>query len=341
MIISNMNMYLQRKNKIDHYLLLWLIVVLILVFFMVIIGGITRLTDSGLSMIEWRPLYGILPPLGHEEWNRVFKLYKNSPEYIYYNKGMNLSEFKFIFFWEFFHRLFGRIIGVVFIVPFIYFAIKKYLSKNILLKLIIIFFFGFLQGIIGWWMVESGLSKDPYISQYRLTLHLGNAFFIMFLLVWLIMDLREGFTRIKFNLGLLTLLILVFTILAGAFVAGMDAGLMYNTYPLMNGNFFPDQYLELGIFDPFENPGSAQFHHRHLGLFSLLVIFYFYYKNFNNKMVKYRLNFLIFLIIVQFGLGIFILNKFVPVPLASLHQIGAMIIFILLTTIIHTQNRDS
>ena len=324
--------------KQHTFLLNWLTLIFILVLAMIVIGGITRITDSGLSMVEWRPLLGFLPPLNNQEWERVFDLYKNTPEYSYYNKGMLLSDFKFIFFWEYFHRLWGRIIGIVFIIPFIYLIVTKKIEKSIALRLMVILFFGSLQAFIGWWMVKSGLIDKPDVSQYRLAIHFGNSLLILFLLFWLILDLKNKKSKIKFDLNLIIFLILFITIIAGSIVAGMDAGLMYNTYPLMNDSFFPIDYLSLGILDPFENPGSAQFHHRHLGLISLIAIGIFFVKNLYKKKVLLELLFLIVLIIIQFLLGVYILLNYVPNLNASLHQIGAVLIFLTMIKIIHTLN---
>ena len=331
-----MEINIETKNK--KIIIFWLITLLFAIFLMVIIGGLTRLTDSGLSMVEWKPFLGFLPPLNDKEWERVFKLYKSSAEYKFYNIGMEISEFKKIFFWEYVHRLFGRLIGILFFIPFTFFVIKKMISNSIIYRLLIILFFGSIQGLIGWWMVKSGLAENPYISQYRLSIHLANAFLIMFLILWLIMDFYEGVSRIKFNFNLLILFVLSITIIAGAFVAGMDAGLMYNTYPLMNGKILPEHYGQLGYLDPLENPGSIQFHHRHLGLLTLIGLFFVFFANKKNSYLKKRLYALLILALSQFGLGIFILLKFVPIAFASMHQIGAMMIFLLLTSIIHSQN---
>ena len=326
----------ETENK--KLIMFWLITLLFSIFLMVIIGGITRLTNSGLSMVEWKPFLGFLPPLNDIEWDRVFNLYRTSPEYKFYNKGMGITEFKKIFFWEYIHRLFGRLIGILFLIPFILFIIKKRISNPIIFRLLIILLLGSLQGLIGWWMVKSGLAEKPDISQYRLSIHLANAFLIMFLLLWLIMDFFEGVSKIKFNFNLLILFVLSITIIAGALVAGMDAGLMYNTYPLMDGEIFPNHYGQLGYLDPLENPGSAQFHHRHLGLLTFIGLLLVYYKNKNNLYLKNRLYTLLILAFSQFGLGIFILLNFIPIVFASLHQVGAMIIFLLLISIIHSQN---
>ena len=328
-------------NNISTSMLTWLYLTLVSVVIMVFIGGITRLTDSGLSMVEWRPFLGIFPPLSEKEWVRVFELYKKTPEFIFYNNEINLDGFKEIFFWEYFHRIWGRFIGLIFIIPFTYFLIKNKLSKDLICKLTIILFFGVFQAILGWWMVESGFIKNPDISQYRLALHLSNAFIIMFFLVWVIMDIHEGSSKIKFNFDLLVLITLILTIIAGSFVAGMDAGLMYNTYPLMNDKFFPDDYGSLGIKDPFDNPASAQFNHRHLGFLALIALLLFYIKNFSKINIKFRLNLCLTLIIFQFILGIVILLNYVPIVFASMHQVGATLIFLIFTSIIHTQNKIS
>ena len=327
-----------KPIKHNTFLLNWLTLIFILVIAMIVIGGITRITDSGLSMVEWRPLLGFLPPLNDQEWERVFDLYKNTPEYSHYNKGMLFSEFKFIFFWEYFHRLWGRIIGIVFIIPFVYLIFTKKIERFIIIRLLVILFFGSLQAFIGWWMVKSGLIDKPDVSQYRLAIHFGNSLLILFLLFWLILDLKNKKSKIKFDLNLIIFLILFITIIAGSLVAGMDAGLMYNTYPLMNDNFFPIDYLSLGFLDPFENPGSAQFHHRHLGLISLIAIGIFFVKNLYKKKVFLELLLLIFLISIQFLLGVYILLNYVPNLNASLHQIGAVLIFLTMIKIIHTLN---
>mgnify|MGYP001360330716 CR=1 FL=1 len=327
-----------KSLKQHVFLLNWLTLIFILVISMIIIGGITRITDSGLSMVEWRPFLGFLPPLNDQEWKRVFDLYKDTPEYSYYNKGMILADFKLIFFWEYFHRLWGRLIGVCFILPFIYLVFTKKLDKFLTFRLLTILFFGSLQAFIGWWMVESGLYDRPDVSQYRLAIHFGNSLLILFLIYWLILDLKNTKSKIHFDANLIIFIIVFITIVAGSFVAGMDAGLMYNTYPLMNDSFFPSDYLSLGYLDPFENPGSAQFHHRHLGLISLIAIGIFFLKNFYIKKVFLELLFLIILIIIQFVLGVYILLNYVPNLNASLHQIGAILIFLTMIKIIHTLN---
>ena len=325
-------------NYVPKHISSWLIITIIMVIMMIIIGGITRLTDSGLSMVEWRPLVGFIPPLNDNEWNRIFGLYMISPEYIFNNNGMSLTDFKEIYFWEYFHRLWGRLIGIMFIVPFIYFMIIRSIPKFLIKRMIFIFFLGGLQGLIGWWMVKSGLVNDPTVSQYRLTIHLSNAFLILFLLTWSVLDLQEGSVKIKLNFSFFILLLLSITIIAGAFVAGMDAGLMYNEYPLMGNSFIPENYGEYYLLDPFENPASAQFHHRHLALLTLISIIIFAFKNYRicNDLKMRKIVLLMGIIVTfQFLLGIITLINMVPVHLGALHQTGAILLFLFVTVGIH------
>ena len=319
----------------------WLLSTIIMVVLMILIGGVTRLTDSGLSMVEWRPLWGFLPPTSEIEWKRVFELYMNSPEYIFKNNGMSLEEFKEIFFWEYFHRLWGRLIGIVFIIPMLFFIILKKIPKSILSKLFIILFLGGLQGFIGWWMVKSGLVNDPSVSQYRLTIHLSNALLILSLLIWVYLEIKEGVSQIKPDFSFFMFSILFITIIAGAFVAGMDAGLMYNEYPFMGESLIPENYGEYELLDPFENPASAQFHHRHLALFTTLCTLFYCYKYYfesEDKKVK-KLSLLISIVVCsQFTLGIITLINMVPVYLGAIHQTGAVILFISLICSMHRLN---
>ena len=320
---------------------IWLLSTIIMVMLMILIGGVTRLTDSGLSMVEWRPLWGFLPPISQFEWNRVFELYMKSPEYIFKNKGMSLEEFKEIFFWEYFHRLWGRLIGIIFIIPLLFFIIVKKIPKSILSKLFLILFLGGLQGFIGWWMVKSGLVNDPTVSQYRLTIHLSNALLILSLLIWVYLDVKEGVSQIKPDFSFFMFSILFITIIAGAFVAGMDAGLMYNEYPFMGDSLIPENYGEYQLLDPFENPASAQFHHRHLALFTTLCTLFYCYKHYfesEDKKVK-KLSLLISIVVCsQFTLGIITLINMVPVYLGAIHQTGAVILFISLICSMHRLN---
>ena len=323
------------------YISQWLYSIIFMVVLMILIGGITRLTDSGLSMVEWRPIWGFLPPISDEEWKRVFSLYMNSPEYFLKNKGMSIIEFKEIFFWEYFHRLWGRLIGIIFIIPLIIFYLLNKIPNSILLKLLTILFLGSLQAIIGWWMVKSGLVNDPTVSQYRLAIHLSNALLILFLLLWTLLEINNGLSKIKLDFSFLIFCFLFITIVAGAFVAGMDAGLMYNEYPFMGYSLIPENYGEYGFLDPFENPASAQFHHRHIALFTTICILIYCYRNFKqngDKIVKKWSLFMGAIVSSQFFLGIFTLINMVPIYLGALHQAGAVILFISVTIIMHRLN---
>ena len=330
-------------NSISNqkYINTWLYTTIIMVVLMILIGGITRLTDSGLSMVEWRPIWGFLPPITDEEWKRVFSLYMSSPEYIFKNQGMSIIEFKKIFFWEYFHRLWGRLIGIVFIIPLIIFYLFNKIPNSILLKLLTILFLGSLQAIIGWWMVKSGLVNDPTVSQYRLAVHLSNALLILFLLIWTLLEFKNGHSKIKLDFSFIIFCFLFTTIIAGAFVAGMDAGLMYNEYPLMGYSFIPENYGENGFLDPFENPASAQFHHRHIALFTTICVLIYCYRNYthsSDSIVKKYSLFMSAIVCFQFFLGIFTLINMVPIYLGALHQTGAVILFIFLTIIMHRLN---
>ena len=328
-------------SPLSKHVSTWLLSSIVMVILMIIIGGVTRLTDSGLSMVEWRPLYGFLPPMSELEWNRVFQLYKISPEYIFKNNGMDLFQFKKIFFWEYFHRLWGRLIGIVFIIPFLIFLFLKQIPKLILNKIFIILLLGSIQGVVGWWMVKSGLVKDPSVSQYRLAIHLSNALLILFLLVWVYLDTKEGHSLIKFNYSLFVFLILSTTIVAGAFVAGMDAGLMYNEYPLMGDRLIPENYGKYKLLDPFENPASAQFHHRHLAFLTMVSVLIYSFKSYNSNYDLKSKRIAIFLACVvcfQFLLGVITLINMVPVHLGVLHQTGAVILFLGFAISMHRNN---
>ena len=336
-----------QANIIKHtnnIVLIWLITIIVMVLIMILIGGITRLTGSGLSMVEWRPVLGFLPPLSEYEWNRVFQLYANSPEYIKINNGMNLEEFKKIFFWEYFHRLWGRLIGIIFFIPLVLFIVLQKIPKIILPKILIVFFLGGLQSIIGWWMVKSGLVNDPTVSQYRLATHLSNALLILFFLVWIYLDLKEGISKIRFNFSLLIFFLVSSTIVAGAFVAGMDAGLMYNEYPLMGGSFIPETYGDYEFLDPFENPASAQFHHRHLALLTtiltLIYSFNIYSQTEDGKIKKIAI-ITALIVFSQFLLGIITLINMVPITLGAIHQTGAVILFLSIIIGMHRLNIKS
>jgi cytochrome c oxidase assembly protein subunit 15 len=230
----------------------WLFAVAFLVFLMVVVGGITRLTESGLSITEWRPITGALPPLSQADWEEAFALYKATPEYQQINRGMALADFKFIFFWEWFHRLLGRVIGLAYALPLAWFAVKRQLPEGYSGRLFVLLLLGGLQGLIGWWMVVSGLSLRTDVSHFRLAVHLMTALLILGLLVWTALDMRRGRSRLTLKAAGL-LLVLAIQILFGAWTAGLNAGLAASDWPLMNGRFFPEIAVTADAlaYDPF------------------------------------------------------------------------------------------
>ena len=327
---------INRTKEADKAVAIWLAVIAGMVAAMVIIGGITRVTGSGLSMVEWRPLLGWLPPLSDEEWQRIFKLYQNSPEYRYINTWMDLSAFKSIFWWEYIHRLWGRLIGVAFFLPFIFFLVTQKIKRRFLSRICLLFFLGGLQGALGWWMVKSGLSSDPSVSQYRLATHLGVAFSILGLLIWTILDLvgKRDVLESKatvYHANTVTGLIFL-TVIGGALVAGLKAGLVYNTFPLMGEGMIPPDYFSVEPYwrNIFENVPAVQFNHRILATITLLAIVSlcvcsrFFCKTERLLRTIYVMT---TLAILQFLLGVLTLVNFVPEGLAVAHQFIGLCLF--------------
>ena len=317
---------------------IWLLTITAMVLLIIVIGGLTRLTESGLSMTDWRPILGVIPPITLQDWIDVFEMYKQTPEFIIVNKNMTMNEFKYIFWWEWFHRIFARLIGVVFIIPLIYFLIKKQVSKSLLLRLPIVFMFGIFQAFVGWWMVKSGLSENPYVSPYRLTFHLLNALIIFSILLWIAMDykhsLKTNFLSKPFSQDFLVFfsIVLVFiTIGTGGFMAGTNSGQSFNTFPLMNGKIIPDDYFleDLGIYNVFENTVAINFNHRWFSIFVFFYIIFVCFKfiRFDNKKVpKILVILVLFFLTLQVALGIVTLLSNVYLPLASMHQTNSILL---------------
>ena len=318
----------------------WLFVMAGLVAMMVFIGGVTRLTGSGLSMVEWRPLMGTLPPLSEAEWLRVFTLYQTSPEFSKVNSDMELAGFKMIFFWEYVHRLWGRLLGLAFVLPLLYFFMRRMIPAGYGLKLIGLMVLGGMQGGIGWWMVASGLVDNPAVSQYRLTIHLSMALLIFLLLLWTGLNLRFGKASLPTAHGAASFVMLVITIIAGAFVAGLDAGLVYNEYPLMGEGFVPVEYGELGLTDAFENPASAQFHHRWLAFFTVIAIASLWWRAAKAN-IGLSAHLMLVMLGVQFALGLTTLLLYVPVWAGALHQLGAVLLLGTIANLLHKMNRGT
>lgn len=330
--------YVQFNDLDQNYknsIMLWLITLTIMVFLIIIIGGLTRLTDSGLSMVDWQPILGTIPPLNNNQWQEVFNDYKLTPEFLYVNKNMTLDEFKYIFWWEWFHRFFARLIGLVFIIPFIYFLIKKNLNSFFYKRFSIIFSLGLFQALVGWWMVKSGLSEDPFVSPYRLTFHLTNAVIIYALLLWTSVEYfhlkSTNFISIRSkNVLILISIILVFvTILSGGFMAGSHAGQSFNTYPLMNGKIIPDDiYLEdLGFLNMFENTVTINFNHRWIATITFIYTFSFFSYLIFKKVINLSNQIIISVLLIltlQFLLGIMALLSNVSIYYGSLHQTNSI-----------------
>ena len=324
-------MHLNDK-KIDIYLNYWLITMFILVSSIIIVGGLTRLTDSGLSITQWEIISGFLPPLTNSDWDRYFALYKKIPEYKFQNFNMNLDEFKIIFWWEWAHRFLGRLIGLCFLIPLIYFAFKKGVKKT--KSLIIIFILICFQGFLGWFMVKSGLINRVDVSHFRLSMHLTTAFIILSLILWQILKFKKTKVNenhyIKWNLPSVFLFLIFLQIIFGAFVSGMDAGKIYNTWPLMGNNYFPDDNNFLNLFNimALSEPSLVQFVHRNLAyiiLFNFLLILYFVI---NEKLSKfyYILKLLGLILFAQIILGILTVLNGAQMFLASMHQISSIIL---------------
>jgi cytochrome c oxidase assembly protein subunit 15 len=327
-----------RSLSNDRAIAAWLFTMAAMVLVMVSIGGITRLTGSGLSIVEWRPLMGFLPPLSDAEWARVFTLYQTSPQYQEVNAGITLSGFKSIFWWEYVHRLWGRLIGVAFFLPFLWFLLRRQLAWSLAPRLVVLFILGGAQGVLGWYMVQSGLVDIPEVSQYRLTAHLVLALALYVALLWTALQLRHPepettpdrrLAGIR-SLAKTTVVLVAITILSGAFVAGTDAGFVFNTFPLMEGRLVPDGYLPQPWFvSPFEDIATIQFHHRVLAIVSLGVAITTWWRSRWIVLVpraRRVANGLLIIVCLQMTLGISTLLLVVPVPLAAAHQAGAVLL---------------
>ncbi len=329
------------ENK-DIYVARWLLLITFLVALMIIIGGLTRLTDSGLSITKWDLVSGIIPPLSLNDWENFFSLYKKIPEYKLLNSSMTLEEFKFIYWWEYSHRLLGRAIGLLYLIPLLYFTFKKMIKKSSLVSFYIILLLIFSQGVIGWFMVKSGLTERTDVSHYFLSLHLTLAFFIFVLLLWNYLKFKNfnDITHHKKLPSYLTIIFILFIIVqisVGAFVSGLDAGQIYQTWPLMNQTYFPDDsnLKDLFTLKAFEIPSIVQFVHRNIAY--LIFIFYLFilytiYKNEDFFHLR-NISMLIFAsLLLQILLGILTILTGVNIYIASMHQIGS--IFLVTTSLI-------
>ncbi len=327
---------------------IWLLICCGLVFAMVVLGGFTRLTGSGLSMVDWRPLMGWLPPMSEAEWQRVFDLYQQSPEFLKVNSHMDVHAFKGIFWLEFLHRLLGRTIGIVFLLPFIFFFARGYIKTTEWPKYLLMFFLGGMQGVLGWYMVKSGLVDMPHVSQYRLTAHLIAAFIIYAYMFWVAMSLlfpNNSNERHPWYLKSLALTILTsITIISGGFVAGLRAGKIYNTFPMMGDSWVPPgmMALEPAWRNFFDNIATVQFDHRILAITTLIAVIAFWFKARDADLPSRSqpaVNALLHTAVLQVALGITTLVMSVPVILGATHQAVAMVLFTVSLYILHSLRR--
>ena len=315
--------------KINTQLSFWLISMFWVISIMIVVGGLTRLTDSGLSITKWQLFSGFLPPINEKDWSLYFNLYKEIPEFKLQNYSMSLEEFKVIFWWEWAHRFLGRLIGIGFLLPLIYFSLKIKFHK--ILNLYLIFFLICFQGFLGWYMVKSGLVERVDVSHFRLSVHLLFAFLILSLIFWNYLK-TQNINKISKKMNSMipfTFLFLIFLqIVVGAFVSGMDAGRIYNSWPLMGSSYFPDDnnFINLFTFSALNDPSLVQFMHRNLAY--LIAFFYLllFYKVYKNKMLDlYRpVNILGFFIILQIILGILTIIFGAQIYIASMHQISSI-----------------
>ncbi len=328
-------MYL-NKNQNNKFISIWLLFIIFLVALIIIIGGLTRLTDSGLSITKWNLFTGIFPPMSLDDWEKSFFLYKKIPEYKLINSSMTMDQFKIIYWWEYLHRLLGRAIGLLFILPLIYLTFKKKLSKKNIFSFYFILFLILFQGFVGWYMVKSGLVERTDVSQYRLSLHLTLAIFIFCLLFWNFLknvnqNNFDSNIKISFYLPVIFLIILILQISLGAFVSGLDAGQIYRTWPLMNQGYFPDDsiFSDLLSLKVFETPSLIQFIHRNIAyvmLFLMLVILFIVFKNDNLYYLRKSTILVFIFLLLQIFLGILTIIFGAQIFFASMHQLGSIIL---------------
>ena len=321
-------MYIENSVR-KKYISFWLAVMFCIISIMIVVGGLTRLTDSGLSITEWELFSGFLPPLNTNDWDNYFNLYKEIPEFKEQNYSMTLQEFKIIFWWEWAHRFLGRLIGILFLIPLIIFTFKEGYKK--LINLYIIFFLICFQGFIGWYMVSSGLVDRVDVSHFRLSIHLIIAFLIITLILWNFLNLkikRNLHEKLNYYIPVLFLIFIYGQIIIGAFVSGMDAGQIYNSWPLMGNSYFPDDNEIINIFklSAFSEPSLVQFFHRNLAyvilVFYLFILIKIYKKKLRNLYVP--INVVGLFLIIQIFLGILTLIFGAQIYIASMHQISSI-----------------
>lgn len=320
----------------------WLIICSLMVAIMIIIGGLTRSTNSGLSMVEWKIISGIVPPITTNDWIELFNKYKQFPEYRLVNQNITLNDFQFIFWMEYIHRILGRLIFLVVLIPFIFFLKKKLIPQKLKKHFFIIIFLIIAQGLLGWYMVKSGLIDNHDVSQYRLSIHLIMAFIIYGYLLFISLTFYNLIKKRKkyliknnkqiFFINFLLILLILITVASGGFVAGLDAGLVYNTFPKMGDSYIPHEIFNIKpiYLNFFENPATVQFNHRLLGFLTFLaaILLFVYSKKCKlHKQIQKKMVLIIFVVILQVILGIGTLLSYVAIPIALTHQLGALILF--------------
>ncbi|MFN4764319.1 COX15/CtaA family protein [Gillisia sp. Q332] len=339
-------------KKDQRPVVIWLLTGCFLIFIMVVVGGITRLTNSGLSMTDWHLVTEVIPPITDTQWEEAFEEYKKYPEYqkINIHFDFTLEDYQQIYFWEWFHRLLGRLLGIVFIVPFLYFLIRKKFSAEILKKCIVLLFLGGFQGFLGWYMVKSGLIDQPDVSHYRLAMHLTTAFITFAFTLWVALDImypdKKTIKTAFRNLLRFSLAILLIQIIWGAFVAGLNAGLIHNTWPLMNeGKLIHETVIieQSPLWRNFvEGKSGVQFVHRYLAYIVVALIGIIWFKSRKFDLTGPQSNgisALLILVLVQFVLGVFTLIFAVPLWLGILHQVGAFFLLAAMTFTLHRFSR--
>jgi cytochrome c oxidase assembly protein subunit 15 len=321
------------ENK-NNYIQKWLMLITLLVAIMIIVGGLTRLTDSGLSITKWDLFTGIIPPVTNYRWEEAFLLYKKIPEFYLEKSSMTLNEFKVIYWWEYIHRLLGRIIGLFYIFPLIYFTLKKKIEKDTLFSLYTILFLICIQGFIGWYMVSSGLTEGTDVSHYRLSIHLTLAFVIFVLLLWNLLKYKYQkdfipYSKLPKYIPIFFLIIVLIQISIGALVSGLDAGQIYQSWPLMNSSYFPDDSDLKILFTTksLETPSVVQFIHRNIAYFIFLfflVIVLMIYKNNDLRYLRKTSLLILISLVLQIFLGVLTILSGAQIILASMHQIGSI-----------------
>ena len=326
------------RKKYLSFVNYWLLSLLSLISLIVIVGGLTRLTDSGLSITTWDVVAGVLPPLNQSQWIEAFNLYKEIPQYYLLNMNMTMEEFKVIYYWEYIHRILGRVLGLVFLLPFIYIYFNKIFSKKYNKNFFILFILILIQGTVGWYMVKSGLVEKTTVSHYRLAIHLNLALILFSAIFWYFLNINYKTNKIFFDFSKKYLAHKIFIILIflqitfGAFTSGLDAGKVYQTWPLMNDYFLPDDIFNssMAIYNFLDEPSFVQFVHRNLAYVILFFVLWMSFLNFYKKrkdMYK-STYYLISMIFIQLILGIFTLLSGAYIWIASLHQISTILLLI-------------